>query len=169
MWAGWWPWDAGALRESQGDQAQLMVADSLMAWRPFTSSSKAQMPLLVLQKGWMSLKWMETDIAGGVVEGNWALLLATDLLWGFKDFATSCLAMISACCCDSLGQTVLLRAWPPPPALLLSKAPWLMLSPVPTGEHTAVPQLCLHTLGALAGSSSHAANEQPHSPHHFWG
>lgn len=47
-----------------------MIADSFTAWRPFTGSSKAQMPLLVLQKGRISLKWIETD----VVRGSWGRL-----------------------------------------------------------------------------------------------
>lgn len=80
-----------------------MAADSLAAWRPFTGSSKAQMPLLVLEKGRTSLKTMKADIARGVVEGDWALFLATDLLWGFQGCATSSLAVISAPCCNSLG------------------------------------------------------------------
>lgn len=55
---------------AEGKQTQLMIADSFTAWRPFTGSSKAQMPLLVLQKGRINLKWMETDIVRGVVEGD---------------------------------------------------------------------------------------------------
>lgn len=80
-----------------------MAADSLTAWRPFTVSSEAQMPLLVLEKGRTSLKRMKADVARGVVEGDWAVFLATDLLWGFQECATSCLAVVSALCCKSLS------------------------------------------------------------------
>lgn len=67
----------------EGEEAQLMATDSLTAWRPFTGSSEAQMPLLVLEKGRTSLKRMKADIARGVVEGDWALFLVTHLLWDF--------------------------------------------------------------------------------------
>lgn len=88
-------------KRPEGEKAQLMAADSLTAWRPFTGSSEAQMPLLFLEKGSTSLKRMKADITRDVVEGDWALFLATDLLWGFQECTTSCLAVISALCCSS--------------------------------------------------------------------
>lgn len=50
----------------EGEEAQLMAACSLTAWRSFTGSSKAQMPLLGLEKGRVSLKRMKADIVGSV-------------------------------------------------------------------------------------------------------
>lgn len=85
----------------EGEEAQLMAADSLTAWRPFTGSSEAQMPLLVLEKSRTGLKRMKADIARGTAEGDWAFLLATDLLWGFQECTTSCSVVISALCCNS--------------------------------------------------------------------
>lgn len=78
-----------------------MAADSLTAWRSFTGSSKAQMPLLGLRKGRVSLKRMKADIARSVVGVDWALFPVTDLLRGFQERATLCLATISALCCNS--------------------------------------------------------------------
>lgn len=91
------------VRDLKEKEAQSMAADSLTAWRPFTGSSEAQMSLLVLEKGRTSLKRMKADIARGIVAGDWALFLATALLWGFQECATSCLAVISAPCCNSLS------------------------------------------------------------------
>lgn len=141
----------------EGEEAQLMATDSLTAWRPFTGSSEAQMPLLVLEKGRTSLKRMKADIARGVVEGDWALFLVTHLLWGFQDCATSCLATISALCCNSLSYTVLLRARPQLPALLLSRVLWLVLSPAPA----AAPWLLLDMMGSRGSSCVSMKNPQP--------
>lgn len=78
-----------------------MAACSLTAWRSFTGFSRAQKPLLGLEKGRVSLKRMKADVARSVVEVDWGPFLITDLLRGFQEHASLCLAMISAHCCNS--------------------------------------------------------------------
>lgn len=58
------------------------------------------MPLLGLEKGRVNLKRMKADIAGSVVGVDWGLFLITDLLEGFQESTTLCLATISVLCCN---------------------------------------------------------------------
>lgn len=103
---------------------------------------------------------MKADIAKGFVEADWALFLATGLLWGFQECTTSCLAMTSALWCSLLNLTVLLRARLQLPALLLSRAPWL----VPIPAHAASVSLVTSQLRGEQGELLYVSKEPTARP-----